>query len=339
MRGTFANDLAVVYLARFAEGARPVANFVKSYARHPAGISHDRVIIKKGFRSSDTQQDKILASWSPRAFSVPDEGFDITAYAKVAEQLPHQNIVFLNTFSEIVSDDWLRKLHAAKICPKVGIAGATGSYESLRSSMKRVKKGWWLFENRLSPKPTGIRSVIRFIRKLLPQQLGINVATKVISHFVASASKPNYDRSLDNKFETFWQDQIKPGGTLAYLAAVPPFPNAHIRTNAFMIDRKTFLDTRPDRVKDKKDSYLFESGPNSLTQQILRYGQTVVVVGADGQRYEIDQWVDSGTFRLGTQHNLLVKDNQTRTFDRMSEAEKRAFVGLTWGGDGDLVSD
>jgi hypothetical protein len=327
----FAHDLAVVYLARFAEGSKPVAGFIKSYARHDAGIAHDRVVIRKGFAGQDTTQDRIIAPWSRHAYDVSDDGFDITAYAQVAARLPHRHVVFLNTFSEIVADGWLRKLHAAMQDPAVGIAGATGSFESLRSSMKRVNKGWWLFENRLSPAPTGSRRLIRFVRKLLPRQFGIRVASRVITYFVASSKKPNFNPALDDKFEAYWQQEIGPGGTLEYLSSVPPFPNIHIRTNAFMIDRRVFLDAGPGEIKDKKDSYLFESGEDSLTQQIFRRSLKVVIVGADGQRYDTDRWAESGTFRLGDQRNLLVKDNQTRAFDNMAESEKRAFADMTWG--------
>ncbi|WFT92840.1 hypothetical protein QA633_31525 [Bradyrhizobium barranii] len=329
--GAFSHDLAVVYLARFAEGPKPVAGFVKSYARHDAGIPHDRVVIRKGFSGQGTAQDRIIAPWSRHAYDVTDDGFDITAYAQVAAQLPHKHVVFLNTFSEIVADSWLRKLHAAMQDPAVGIAGATGSFESLRSSMKRVNKGWWLFENKLSPAPTGSRRLIRFVRKLLPRRFGIRVASRVITYFVASSKKRNFNPALEDKFETFWQQEIRPGGTLEYLSSVPAFPNVHMRTNAFMIDRQIFLDTQPAAIRDKKDSYLFESGQNGLTQQIFQRGLKVVIVGADGQRYDTDRWAESGTFRLGDQRNLLVKDNQTRAFDNMDASEKRAFAELTWG--------
>lgn len=328
---TFTSDVAVVYLVRFAEGRKPVATFITSYLRHPAGLAHDFVVIKKGFRPGRTKLDKILDPLHPHAIAVSDDGFDISAYAYAAAHLPHRHVVFLNTFSEIVSDHWLQKLHTALQDPTIGAAGATGSYESLRSSMKRFNKGWWLFENRISPAPTGLRSAMRFVRKLLPRRLGNDIATKVISYFVASAKKPNYDRSLDDRFESFWEQGIRPGGAFEYLSAMPAFPNPHIRSNAFMIERSLFLDMVPRKIQDKKASYLFESGPDGLTQQILRRGQKVVVVGADGARYDMDQWVNSGTFRQGDQYNLLIRDNQTRSFDSMSRSDKAALAAMTWG--------
>jgi hypothetical protein len=328
---TFTNELAVVYLARFAEGPRPVATFIASYQRHRAGVAHDSVVIRKGFPDGKTAQDKILEPAFANAISISDDGFDINAYAEAAARLPHKYVVFLNTFSEIASDDWLQKLRSALSDSAVGIAGATGSYESLHGSMKRVNKGWWLFQNRILPSPTGVRRIFRTIRKLLPKRFVREAQTRIISYFVASTAKPNYDRTLDDKFETFWQRELKAGGAYEFLNRIPGFPNIHIRTNAFMIERRIFLDTQPGTIKTKIDSYMFESGPDSLTQQILRLGLKVLVVGADGRSYDIDQWTASGTFRLGTQHNLLVKDNQTRAFEHMHRSSKLAYVGMTWG--------
>jgi hypothetical protein len=98
-----------------------------------------------------------------------------------------------------------------------------------------------------------------------------------------------------------------------------------------MMERQIFVDTLPSLIETKNDSYLFESGPDSLTQQVLRRGLRVVVVGKDGSIYEMDQWAESGTFRLGSQHNLLVKDNQTRAFEAMNVAEQSAFATMAWG--------
>jgi hypothetical protein len=55
----FTSDLAVVYLARFAQGPKPVANFIESYNRYATGIDHDRVVIRKGFSGDNTEQDRM----------------------------------------------------------------------------------------------------------------------------------------------------------------------------------------------------------------------------------------------------------------------------------------
>lgn len=326
-------DLAVVYLARFAEGPEPVGNFIRSYQQHAAGVAHDCFVIRKGFPDSKTAQDKLLRPSFAADISIPDDGFDITAYAAAAAQLSHKYVVFLNTFSEIAAENWLLKLRSAMVNSTVGIAGATGSYESLNSSMKRVNKGWWLFKSQVPASSGLLAPLLRAAKKWLPKRLVYLVASRVHSHFAESASKPDYDVTLNDKFEAFWDRETRFGGMFGFLNGISPFPNPHIRTNAFIIERGVFLEMVPGSIKTKNDSYLFESGPEGLTQQILGRGQKAVVVGRDGQSYDVDQWKNSDTFRNGSQNNLLVKDNQTRDFEHMNTNARRALTEMTWGSD------
>ncbi|MBV9236327.1 MAG: hypothetical protein JOZ94_10895 [Xanthobacteraceae bacterium] len=112
----------------------------------------------------------------------------------------------------------------------------------------------------------------------------------------------------------------------------PKFPNMHIRSNAFMIDRDVFATIAGQfTFTDKLDAFLFESGPNSMTRQIRSRGLEVLVVGRNGQGYPPRSWPRSDTFRQGGQANLLIGDNQTRHFDTLPLAEQRALGRWTWG--------
>jgi hypothetical protein len=118
----------------------------------------------------------------------------------------------------------------------------------------------------------------------------------------------------------------------AFSSVFPLFPNFHIRSTAFMIDRGLFLSLMKGRViASKVDAFHFESGPNSLTRLILAEGREVLVVGRNGRGYSPQFWPTSGTFRQGTQSNLLIGDNQTRSFSAMPWMAKRAFALRTWG--------
>ncbi len=112
----------------------------------------------------------------------------------------------------------------------------------------------------------------------------------------------------------------------------PKFPNIHIRSNAFMIDRDLFCSiARQFTFRDKLDAFLFESGPEGMTRQILSRGLDALVVGRNGQGYPWRSWPQSNTFRQDGQSNLLIADNQTRHFDALSLAEQRALARWTWG--------
>jgi hypothetical protein len=112
----------------------------------------------------------------------------------------------------------------------------------------------------------------------------------------------------------------------------PKFPNMHIRSNAFMIDRDVFAAiARQFTFADKIDAFLFESGPSSMTRQIQSRGLEVLVVGRNGHGYPPDSWPRSDTFRQGGQTNLLIGDNQTRHFDALPLPEQQALTRWTWG--------
>lgn len=115
-----------------------------------------------------------------------------------------------------------------------------------------------------------------------------------------------------------------------------PFPNPHLRTNAFLIDRKLFLSTRPNApFTTKLDAHLFEHGVRGLTRRLVCEGLKALVVGKDGRGYEPAWWIRSATFRQGAQSNLLVKDNQTSAYAGAAIPQKRFLFNLAWG-DGSL---
>ena len=112
----------------------------------------------------------------------------------------------------------------------------------------------------------------------------------------------------------------------------PKFPNIHIRTTGFMIDRRLFCSiTNGVKISCKFDSYYFESGPKSLTRKIMAIEKKILVVGRNGRGYSPKYWSVSDTYRQGAQRNLLIADNQTRDFLAHTWSEKRKFANMTWG--------
>jgi len=110
------------------------------------------------------------------------------------------------------------------------------------------------------------------------------------------------------------------------------FPNIHIRTSAFMINRMLFLSiTEGLEISHKIDAYHFESGPKSLTRQVLANKKKILLVGRNGRGYSPKFWATSDTFRQGAQKNLLVADSQTRNFSELPWTGKRASAVRTWG--------
>lgn len=98
--------IAVVYQAWLPAGQEPIDRFMKSYWSHRAGTAHDLVVCPK------------------------QVGTDIGCYFDAASNLKHDYLCFLNAYSEILTTDWLVRLHR-ELTPGVGIVGATGSWETM----------------------------------------------------------------------------------------------------------------------------------------------------------------------------------------------------------------
>jgi hypothetical protein len=112
----------------------------------------------------------------------------------------------------------------------------------------------------------------------------------------------------------------------------PRFPNVHVRSNCFMMEREVLLSVLSGcRIRTKKDADFVESGPAGLTRRIFDMGLSALLVGRDGRGYSVPWWSGSQTFRQGTQSNLLAHDNVTRKFRDMPWPEKKEMSVRTWG--------
>ncbi len=110
-----------------------------------------------------------------------------------------------------------------------------------------------------------------------------------------------------------------------------PFPNPHIRTNAFMVRRELFLTMNPGPLDTKFRAYLFENGRKSLTAFYTAKGLKTLVVDKNGKTFAPAGWKNSCIFWNGEQENLLVADNQTRLYSEASTEEKKTMTWLAWG--------
>ena len=268
-------DVGVVHLVRAANGLEPARRFLASYLENRAGTGHELIVVFKGFgpEGPGPEYREIFAEVPHRSMTVDDMGFDIGAYLATARTCSNRFLCFLNSFSVILAENWLRHMHDLVSRPDVGLVGASGSWESPYSnqaSSQEAASSWLTY-------------------------LGCAVARVRL--------KPHFDR----------------------------FPNPHIRTNGFMIERERFLVSCRRPPSTKMDAYRFESGKRSLTQTIIRMGLKPLVVGRDGRGYEKDEWRRSETFRAGAQENLLVADNQTIAFGAADPAVRGELSRCTWG--------
>jgi hypothetical protein len=279
--------ICVIHLVRASNGVAPVRQFLESIKAHPAGVEHDLLVVFKGFGEKDSKAPfhDALAELRYESVDVSDEGFDLSAYFKAAKGIEHEYVCFMNSYSQVMADDWLAKLYSHASKPGVGVAGATGSWASPASL--KLKPGEW-FDQR----PSWLELPFRY---------------------------PPLRTIVEIRCRLFFD----------------PFPNAHIRTNAFMLKRALFLGLERGSFGRKSDALRFESGKKGLTRQIVGQGLSLVVVGRDGTGYVPQDWARSRTFCQGNQENLLVADNRTQDYARGSDAFRKFWSEFAWGPDAD----
>ena len=139
-------EVCVVHLVWAPLGPEPVERFAASYRAHPPGLPHRLVVLLNGFdgASPDLRAFDGIAHETVR---VPEPTLDLPAYAYAARVLDASHLCFVNSHSEVLADGWLAALHGALEEPGVGLAGATGSYETPHSINPLRRRRWPRFPN------------------------------------------------------------------------------------------------------------------------------------------------------------------------------------------------
>jgi hypothetical protein len=302
--GTPATGTCLVHLVWAPLGPQPLARFLDSYRRHPAGADHDLLILLNGFEADAdlTPWRELLAGVTHTEMRLARPLLDLAAYREAAAGTSARYYCFLNSYCLPRADGWLAALERALEVPGAGLVGPSGSWGSIRS-FNRFVLGFGgpyarVFADRRAtaetmatiaagddpPPESGGRAPLRFARELIARSYGFR-----------------------------------------------SFPAPHVRTSAFMIDARVFWALKMPNPKRKPDALRLESGRASLTEQVERLDLRGLVVGIDGQAYASPEWPASRTFWQGEQENLLIADKQTADYELGGAAARAALARYAWG--------
>jgi hypothetical protein len=123
---------------------------------------------------------------------------------------------------------------------------------------------------------------------------------------------------------------VRPGPLRRLRAGFEPFPNPHLRTNGFAMERELLLALDWPSNLTRAEAVLLEGGSRSLTRQVRERGLEALVVGRDGVAYPPERWCESATFRSRGQSNLLLADNRTRHYEEGGPLVRRGLAWLAW---------
>jgi hypothetical protein len=300
--------LLLVHLVRRHNGPEPLERFLDAYAAHRPGADHELLLAFKGFAVLG-EVDCLLAAarargLGPEHILLPDDGLDLTAYARIVRAVPADCYCFTNSHSRPLADDWLALLFRALDRPAVEVAGATGSWASHQDYRR--------YHLHL---PSGYASL--FPGREETRQGFLELARRRVP------GKRDYGRLAFKLGAAV--DMVRDRG------AFGPFPSPHLRTNAFAASRELLASLELPHIRTKRDAYRWESGTSGFTQRVLDSGGRVVVVGRNGSLYDPPGWDRSRTFWSGAQENLLVADNQTEDYSLSSPRVRRLLSALAWG--------
>jgi hypothetical protein len=122
---------------------------------------------------------------------------------------------------------------------------------------------------------------------------------------------------------------VRPGPLRRLRPGFEPFPNPHLRTNGFAMERQLILELDWDADLSREETVMLEGGHHSLTRQVRERGLETLVVGRDGT-HPPQRWRESATFRSGKQANLLLADNRTRHYQEAGPLVRRGLAWLAW---------
>ena len=88
---------------------------------------------------------------------------------------------------------------------------------------------------------------------------------------------------------------------------------------------------KPKWIRTKLQSFLIESGKNSLTNFFKRKNYDIFIVNKDGKKFNLSSMKKSCTFAFKNQNKFLISDNQIRNYSKLSTKDKAKRSKHVWG--------
>lgn len=312
--------LGVVHLVWGPLGIQPLRSFLLAYKRHAAGVEHELIVAFNGVAGDEERRPgeesraallRELEGVKHRLLELPRAVQDLEAYFMIANSVEHDRLCFLNSHSEPLVDGWLERLAQCASRSGVGAAGATASWAS-QSSHARCLAG-------LGGPYASVYDDLELVRGVFAPHASL-----------ASDLRKGDDGRKRSTLAQSVQRVRSVQQLVQELRCFPPFPAPHLRTNAFLLERRLML-RLTGRTTDKTGAYRLESGRRSLTRRIEQSGLRALVAGRDGIAYDSRDWPSSQTFWQGSQQNLIIADNQTRAYEAGDFAVRRVLSAHAWG--------
>ena len=119
------------------------------------------------------------------------------------------------------------------------------------------------------------------------------------------------------------------------LSNIQRFPNYNVRTHAFFINKKIYIDFIEKECKNrlphnKVQAYRMETGNHSLSRYVLKLGYDYCVVGRNSEIYRKEDFDKSGTWS-SLFENYIIQDKQIRIYEALERTKQKILERRVWG--------
>ncbi len=135
------SEISVVFLVWGPLGTPTLERFAASYRARSGGTPHRLAVVFNGVEPSDEDAfQEALGDLQYESVHLSRRMLDLAAYIAAGRQLDSEYLCFLNSYSELLDDEWLAKMFGHLTTPGVGLVGASGSYESAATNAPLVAR-------------------------------------------------------------------------------------------------------------------------------------------------------------------------------------------------------
>ena len=256
------------------------------------------------------------------------------AYRAYPPRCPHELIVIAKGWSGIHGRDEVEKIAQANSARLIDLPDDGFDWGAYMRLAPQLKNTWVCFLNTHSrPCVDGWLNLIRLTAETQGMSIGAVGATASLESLAPILPLPSVNVNYNNPLLYTLRLFRNTARFIKNIRDFPSFPNPHLRTNAFIVRRELFVnfaETQPI-PGCKRDALKLESGRTGFSAFLRARGLKILVACADRSAYEAKEWVNSGTFRVPGQPNLLVSDNQTLAYEKANRHLKKILEKFAWG--------
>jgi hypothetical protein len=275
----------------------------------------------------------IYLAWLP--FGIQYFKRFIDSYIRFDAACPHQLIIVFNGLSEKYPDEpekYLAYMQSRSVNPSVVLHFQSGQdIDIYRQAADKIDCEVVLFLNTYSELLA--TDWLKNYAASFDEKTGVIGGSGSFQSYYSSVYQTHLYRWEANKdfLYNFRKYKLFIKAFIYWRFLFKPFPNAHIRTNAFMVRRKEFLAIRSGGIRSKFQAYQFESGRRGMTAYYKAKGLKTLIIDRFGRTFTESEWKNSATFWIKEQENLLVADNQTTLYRNATKEQKEEMTRLAWG--------